>query len=328
MTAAFKWAARVRHRNSRLLYFGRHIARLLAPRAVHRWRRRRLLDEMDNQEREAVEARARYYNKVRKPFEVGSEVAPLRLWHARDLRNYYLDLLEYLRYFPPELRVNYRFGDDSSVPATPTLVKARPIVGDHDHSVLFKLDRVRHFIFVKDRRPHTEKLDRLVWRGHASAPHRIRFLEKFFGHELCDVGQVGGSGAEVPWRKPFMSVDEHLGFKFVLSIEGHDVATNLKWILSSNSLCFMARPKFESWFMEGTLIPDHHYVHLADDYSDLDEKIRFYSGNRDAAQRILDNAHAFIAPFRDARRESLVSLTVLQRYFELSGQLPAPAFRA
>lgn len=317
------WAARLRHKNSRLLYFGRHVAKLLVPRALLEGRRRTLLDGINGQEREAVEARARYYNKVTKPFVVADDVVPLRLTHARDLRNYYFDLLEYLRYFPPHLRSRYRFGDDSSVPETPTLVKARPIAGDHANAVLFKLDRVRHFLFVNDRRPFSQKLDRLVWRGHAAAPHRVRFLEQYSGHELCDVGQVGRRGPDRPWGKPFMSIDEHLGHKFILSIEGHDVATNLKWILSSNSLCVMTRPKIESWFMEGTLIPDHHYVLLADDYSDLDEKLRFYSRNPAAAQRILDNAHAFVAAFRNGRRETMVSLLVLQRYFELSGQLPS-----
>jgi len=313
---------RARHKNSRLLYFGRHIAKLLVPRAIHGWRARRLLEGLDAQERAVIEARVAYYNKVVHPFEVAADVAPLRLWHARDLRNYYFDMLEYLRYFPANLKARYRFSDDSSIPATPTVVKARPIAGDHANAVLFKLDRVRHFNFVRDRRRFAGKRDLLVWRGHAAAPHRVRFLEKYFAHPLCDVGQVGGLGSEGRWRRPFLSVDEHLDYKFILSIEGHDVATNLKWILSSNSLCFMARPKIESWFMEGTLVPGEHYVMLADDYSDLDEKLRRYSRDTAAAQRILDQGHAFVDRFRNARREELVSVRVLQKYFECSGQLP------
>jgi hypothetical protein len=85
----------------------------------------------------------------------------------------------------------------------------------------------------------------------------------------------------------------------------------------------MARPTIESWFMEGTLVPDVHYVRLADDYSDLEARIEYYLAHPDAAEAILERAHAFVAQFRDARRETLVSLRVLQRYFELSGQLPA-----
>ena len=38
--------------------------------------------------------------------------------------------------------------------------------------------------------------------------------------------------------------------KFILCIEGNDVASNLKWVMSSNSVAVMPKPKFESWFME------------------------------------------------------------------------------
>ena len=38
--------------------------------------------------------------------------------------------------------------------------------------------------------------------------------------------------------------------KFIISIEGNDVASNLPWIMASNSLAFMTKPKFEGWFMQ------------------------------------------------------------------------------
>ena len=52
-------------------------------------------------------------------------------------------------------------------------------------------------------------------------------------------------------------------------------------------------------------------------------KVEQYLAHPEQAEVILERAHAFVAQFRDARRETLVSLRVLQRYFELSGQLPA-----
>ena len=316
-------ASRWRYSNPRLPYFAHHLAQLVVPRTVHRRRAESLLAGMGDREREIVEGRAAYYNRLRVPFSVGDDVVPLRLWHAHDLHNYYLDLLEVLRHFPGHLRARYRFGDDSSEPPVPTLVKARPIAGDHANAVVLMLDRVRHFRFIRDRRGFRDKRGLMVWRGHAAAPHRARFLEQFHSHPLCDVGEVGPREASLRWRKPFLSIDEHLGFKFILSIEGHDVATNLKWILSSNSLCVMTRPKIESWFMEGTLVPGEHYVEVAADYSDLGDKIRFYLENPAAAERILDRAHAFVRQFQDPRRELLVSLLVVRRYFELSGQLSA-----
>jgi len=72
-----------------------------------------------------------------------------------------------------------------------------------------------------------------------------------------------------------MTIDEQLEYKFILSLEGNDVATNLKWIMSSNSLAFMPRPKYETWFMEGNLVPNHHYILIKDDYSDLEERLKY-----------------------------------------------------
>ncbi len=51
---------------------------------------------------------------------------------------------------------------------------------------------------------------------------------------------------------PFMSIDEQLGHKFIMCIRGNDVATNLKWVMSSSSIAVMPRPDVESWYMEGS----------------------------------------------------------------------------
>ncbi|GIR91542.1 MAG: hypothetical protein CM15mP92_0060 [Halieaceae bacterium] len=75
------------------------------------------------------------------------------------------------------------------------------------------------------------------------------------------------------------SLDTHLKHKFILCIEGNDVASNLKWVMSSNSVAVMPKPKYESWFMEGKLIPNYHYILIKDDYSDLEEKLNYYKKN-------------------------------------------------
>jgi hypothetical protein len=118
-----------------------------------------------------------------------------------------------------------------------------------------------------------------------------------------------------------MSIAEQLEYKFVLSLEGNDVASNLKWILSSNSLCFMPRPRVETWFMEGQLVAGRHYVLLRDDFADVEQKVLHYSRHPDEARRILRNAQAHAARFADREAEDLVALLVLRKYFEESGQL-------
>ena len=50
--------------------------------------------------------------------------------------------------------------------------------------------------------------------------------------------------------------------RFVLSLEGNDVATNLKWLLASSSVVVMPTPTKESWLMEGLLRPYVHYLPL------------------------------------------------------------------
>ena len=112
-----------------------------------------------------------------------------------------------------------------------------------------------------------------------------------------------------------------LQYKFILSIEGNDVATNTKWIMSSNSLCFMTKPKFETWFMEGKLIPNYHYVLINNDYSDLEEKIKYYIDNTEEAEDIIQNANNYTSQFKNKKSEDWLQLKVLERYFDFSGQL-------
>ena len=71
---------------------------------------------------------------------------------------------------------------------------------------------------------------------------------------------------------------------------------------------------------EGTLIPGYHYVEIRPDYSDLEERMRYYIEHPDEAEAIIAHAHEYVAQFRDRRREKIISLLVLQNYFRRTGQ--------
>ncbi len=313
------------HKNiHKLSFYTRHASQRLLPTTWVRHRGKSILknvNAMPQDERESLEARVNYYNKISSPFMLPSSAMTSRRFTRDKSWTYYLDLDALLRFFPEEVRFLYRFGDVTEVPDFPTFVKSRPVTGDNSNSVLLKLNQVRHYYFFRDRRPFDEKLDKLVWRGACHQPHRRRFIEAFHDHPLCDVGDVHRKAEGKPWHRQSMSVAEQLRYKFVLSIEGNDVATNLKWIMGSNSLCFMTRPKYETWFMEGALIPEYHYVLLKDDYSDLGEKVRYYSNNLGEAKRIISNANLYVSQFMDKRRELVVSLLVMKKYFDKAGQL-------
>ena len=122
------------------------------------------------------------------------------------------------------------------------------------------------------------------------------------------------------WYSKPISIQKHLDYKFILSLEGNDVATNLKWIMSSNSVAVMPLPKYETWFMEGKLIPDFHYIQIKDDYSDLEEKLHYYIDHPQEAEKIVDNAHQYIQQFNNRKLEDLIALRVLEKYFKKTNQ--------
>jgi hypothetical protein len=120
--------------------------------------------------------------------------------------------------------------------------------------------------------------------------------------------------------KNFMPPLEQLRYRYQISVEGNDVGTNLKWVLASNSLCLMSRPRYETWFMEGRLQAGIHYVELKPDYEDLDDKMTYYDRHPDEARTIIANANLHARQFLDLNHERTISLLVLQKYFERTGQ--------
>jgi len=235
---------------------------------------------------------------------------------------YYFDQHDITRWFPPSLRWNYCPGDVYFTPDDPAIVKSRLISSQNQNSVLLKLDKLRHFMYVKDTKSFTEKQDRAIFRGKIRQSRlRTKFLEKFFGHPMFDCGVVGkNEGCPDEWMAPKRTIHQHLDYKFIMALEGNDVASNLKWVMSSNSIAVMPRPTCETWFMEGKLRPDYHYIEVKEDFSDLEEKLNYYIAHPEEAQQIITHAHEFVAQFRNPEREELISLLVLKRYFELTGQ--------
>jgi RNase adaptor protein for sRNA GlmZ degradation len=83
----------------------------------------------------------------------------------------------------------------------------------------------------------------------------------------------------------------------------------------------MPKPKFETWFMEGQLIPNYHYIAIKEDYSDLEEQLNYYIKNTKEAKAIINNANKHVAQFKNKLTEDLISLLVIKKYFEKTGQL-------
>lgn len=310
---------------ARIRYYLVNILRDTVPQSWFRAQLRGLLEAVPEEERAGILQRVAYYNRLEQPFRVSPAASPVaRIPMGSSM--YYYDVKQYARYFPRDWRLDHVFGDVIHVPDSPSIVKSRPVGGDNVHSVLLNLDKLRHFRRVEDPWRFSEKIGAAVWRGAPSNPMRARLVERFHDHDRFDIG-MAGAGAPEKWRKRPLSIPEQLRYRYVISIEGYDVATNLKWILASRSLCLMPASRYETWFMEGRLLPGVHYVELAEDFSDLEEKIDHYESHPDEAEAIIAAAYDFHAQFSVQWREDIIALLVLARYFRLSGkditELPA-----
>lgn len=314
-------------RARRVRYYSKaFFQQFLVPNGWYRSQLGRKLAAGSDDDRNALMARVHYCNKLDAPFPVPEEALPLRDIPCNVHSMYYYDYRSVVRHFPAGVRAAVSFEDDCDHKDCPTMLKSRPVGDGNANSVVMKLDSNRHFVPCSDPLRYEDKKDLLVWRGAAWQEHRKAFLRTYWNHPLCDAGQVNqpGSPGERHWVKAPMSIREQLGYKFILSIEGNDVATNLKRISQTNSLCFMPRPKFETWFMEGTLQGGAHYVELRDDYADLPEKVEHYLAHPDEAKAIIANFQAHHRQFEDRAQEELVGLLVALKYFDRSGQFSIP----
>lgn len=320
------------HKNRKIDMYLRGLCSLLVPGCLQRLCAARTLaryDHLPEEQRKQVDWRVDYYCAL-SDVKVNSQSWPtladnhLRTDCTKDYPtdiarrkgrlagpvSYFFDTIEYTRCFNQSLHWMVAGGDVSTQQPVPTITKSRPLLdlssNGTSNNVLMKLNRIRHFIFFKDPVAWRDKQSKVIFRGVVKdKPRRQQFLDMWQQHPLCDLKDMGG-----------MTIYDHLAYRYIMTLEGNDVASNLKWVMSSNSIAVMPRPTCETWYMEGRLVPDYHYICIADDYHDLEEKITYYEAHPDEAEAIVEHAHEWARQFRDSRMERMISLRVMQKYLE------------
>lgn len=289
------------------------LSHLIAP-AFHRKKLPQTLARARESLSEEELQRVDHYNKLDAPFHLHDPTCR-KNFHHKGQSSYRFDLHRILRHFDPTLPFRYYFGDKFAVPSEPCFIKARPLDEDHRHSVIMRLNSKRHYFFPPDPVPFEKKRNVALWRGTvANNPLRQALVERHRNTPNCDVKGTNRRTKKYEGSVPKISILEQLQCKFLISLEGNDVATNTKWIMNSNSLCLMPRPRRESWFGEGRLVPGMHYVPLADDFSDLEEKIDHYASHPDEAREIVARAQAYCRLFQDRKRDEWIGILVAAKY--------------
>ena len=218
----------------------------------------------------------------------------------------------------------------------PAIVKVRNI-DDPNGGIIGALEYVRHWKPILNLKNQdiiwNNKKSECVWRGSPTGINqnntgppekwtniRLVFCHKWYKIYNIGITKTGINGMLNTWNTKYvknsMNIEELLKYKYIISIPGNDKDTGLNWKLASNSLVLMAKPKIESWLMEGLLKPWFHYVPLSNDYSDLDKKIDWCKKNDKKCQQIVKQANQFMKQFKDINHEIKIFNKIKQHYLK------------
>ena len=210
----------------------------------------------------------------------------------------------------------------------PTFVKSRNLIS-YKKSIILPLEDLYipsfYDYILNEDIPFKKKLNNCVWRGANSGnfncnnknkASRYDLVNKFSDHKLFNIG-LSYSNYKTINKHPIknkLSIKDQLKYKFIISIEGNDFATNLSWIMLSNSVAIMPKCTVETWKLESYLIEYQHYIPVKNNFSDLNQQMDWCLNNLDKCEEIAFNSRLYILQFFDKERENKIINEVIKKY--------------
>ncbi len=175
--------------------------------------------------------------------------------------------------------------------------KSRKVSGKCSILLPFNTPRHWNFKFIQDETRWDLKKETIVWRGSTTG----RFIRRWYVDELYTnfdvkfsmIVQKKNGWTSSKKMGQALSQRELLKYKYILSLPGNDVATNLKWLMMQNSVVVMPPPKVEGWLMEGLLKPYVHYVPIYHPRN-MSFVIHWMRTHDEKCKEIVKNANAWI----------------------------------
>lgn len=193
-----------------------------------------------------------------------------------------------------------------------------------DYDALIKSEKfLREMKRGKKNYPWAQKVDQLFWRGAMTGSPLGPFKEEggyyseknFLYFPRTQVVSLSLSHPEsvdarfnvvsqcanpkkmkerfAPYFGSFVSLRDHLKYKYQLLVDGNSCAyARAYWQLFSDCLMFKQESPNQQWYYE-ELKPYVHYVPVAEDMSDLLEKIEWAKGHEKEVQEIIRAANLF-----------------------------------
>ena len=237
-------------------------------------------------------------------------------YYVNDLRNYFIN--SEIKNF----NIYIAFGDINVKMKKYCFTKSRPIDLINNFNILLNLNTPRHWKGLDDVKkydiPFDKKNNKIIWRGTSTGNKRVKFVEKYQNHQNEDIdikfSNLCQNVIDNNYILSKLLITEQLQSKFLISIEGNDVATNLKWILYSNSVLIMPKPTVCSWIMEDKLISGIHYIEIKSDYSDLEEKYKWCLNNLEKCKIIAESGKKYIEQFLNQENEIKITNKIIEIY--------------
>jgi hypothetical protein len=184
--------------------------------------------------------------------------------------------------------------------------------------IIWKLNQIRHWHPLQTTRtldvPWEDKIPLAVWRGSYTgkcirnghiqnedeclANPRCRFVYDHVHSTLVDAGFLSTTKIvelfDVAVRKDRLDMQALLKYKVIISLEGNDIASGLKWQLLSQSVVMMPPPTRTSWAMEELLIPWVHYVPIHLNGSNAEERVQWVLEHDEDARKIAERGSLFM----------------------------------
>lgn len=216
-----------------------------------------------------------------------------------------------------EVKFPIFYGESGATDELPVIRKARRV--SDKAAVLYDLRSLRYntpcLVVEKNDIPWSKKINSVIWRG-ATTGESVRedFVKSYF--EKYDIGF--STVKQKPHLEAFVknkiSVSQQLNYKFIVSLQGNDLASNIRWVLYSNSVVIMPKPEWTSWTMEEKLIPYVHYLPLNDELSNLEELLAWAANNDNQCNEIAQNGKQYAFQFLDRKYDTNMRMMFLKEY--------------
>lgn len=254
-----------------------------------------------------------------------------QLLSSPDIDTYKDDLIKINNICNISIKLPFASGDVQNNFEYITLAKSRPILNSNmlSNNVLLPLNVNRHMSFAYDiinrvagEQNWANKSNKLLWRGTTTGNdknkvhNRFTLVGKYFNENWCDIGFSSICQDKDHYKnlvKNEISQKDLLNHKYLLCIEGNDVASSTNWMLASNSVVLSPRFTMETWYTEGKLIPYVHYVPINSSFDDLREKYDWCVANPKKCKIIADNATEFIKYFCNEEKENKMICRVISK---------------